>query len=340
MKDKKLLALSKGSYLLHKFSHIYIEDRAAGYPAAQEILKKFPFSIKVTINHYKDLFNRPHQNFLLQKESPKLILAVKDDPYLYKGSEICENFGNTNFYYTSVLLNCIYHCDYCYLQGLYSSANIVVFVNMEDFFRAVKRQLLEGPLYLTTSYDSDLLAFEGVIPYASQWIEFAKAQKGLLVEIRTKSAGYGLIQAHSPTDRVILAWTLSPDEVTQRYEKRTPSLDARLNSIRMAASDGWRIRLSLEPIIRLKGWREIYGKFVDKISEMLPDHWIGDINIGAFRMSRDHFKKIEKSRTDTDIFCLPMKCVQGVMRYEEEEEMLAFLRGRLKEYYSSQKIYG
>ena len=35
------------------------------------------------------------------------------------------------------MFNCIYDCDYCYLQGMYPSANIVVFVNHEDFFDAV-----------------------------------------------------------------------------------------------------------------------------------------------------------------------------------------------------------
>ncbi len=123
------------------FSHIYIEERALDYPFTDKIIHSFPNAQRIIIRHYKDVFNRPRQNFVLQKQSPKLVLAVKEEPFLYKGPEVCENFGYDNFYYASTLLNCLYNCDYCYLQGLYSSANLVAFVNMDDFFRAVKKQL-------------------------------------------------------------------------------------------------------------------------------------------------------------------------------------------------------
>ena len=36
------------------------------------------------------------------------------------------------------MYNCIYDCKYCFLQGLYSSANYLVFVNYEDFLNQIK----------------------------------------------------------------------------------------------------------------------------------------------------------------------------------------------------------
>ena len=103
---------------------------------------------------------------------------MKDEPFLYKGPDICENFGNRHFYYASTILNCIYDCHYCYLQGMYQSANIVIFVNIEDFFEAVDRELsFLGSMYLCTSYDTDLLALEGILPYSRKWIEFAGRRK-------------------------------------------------------------------------------------------------------------------------------------------------------------------
>ena len=41
------------------------------------------------------------------------------------------------------MYNCIYDCKYCFLQGLYSSANYLVFVNYEDFLNQIKIWLLE-----------------------------------------------------------------------------------------------------------------------------------------------------------------------------------------------------
>ena len=33
-------------------------------------------------------------------------------------------------YYFSHMLNCIYDCKYCFLQGMFNSANFVIFTNL------------------------------------------------------------------------------------------------------------------------------------------------------------------------------------------------------------------
>ena len=108
--EKKLLNSS--------FSHIYVEKEAFGYPLTKKILEKFPNSKIIELDMYKEIFSKGNQNFIMQKKSPKLILAVKKENYLYEGAKVCESFGNDNFYYTSSVINCIYNCEYCYLQGV------------------------------------------------------------------------------------------------------------------------------------------------------------------------------------------------------------------------------
>lgn len=326
---------------MNNFSHIYVEQRAASYPIAGHILSRFPKSIRVMIRHYKDVFNRPHQDFRRQKGLTKLILAVKQEPFLYPGPEVCEDFGNDNFYYTSPVLNCIYDCDYCYLQGLYPSANMVIFVNIEDFFEAVEKQLENGPLYLCPSYDTDLLALEGIVPYASRWIGFAGGKQNLCIELRTKSANYNAIAGLSPVEQVVLAWSLSPDEIARRYEKLAPSLKTRLAAAKAAMQDGWQVRLCFEPVLKVQGWQRIYSEFLDGVFEVIPAEKVFDANIGIFRMSSEQFKRISRSRTDTDVFCFPMVYREGgVMSYEDEGKIRDFLYEQLVRYLPPQKIYG
>ncbi|MBM7582596.1 spore photoproduct lyase [Caldicoprobacter guelmensis] len=326
---------------MSKFSHIYIEEGATAYPVTQHVLSRFPRSIRVAIRHYKDVFNRPHQNFRRQKASPKLILAVKQEPFLYPGPEVCEDFGHPNFYYTSPVLNCIYDCDYCYLQGLYPSANIVIFVNIEDFFKAVDRKLESGPLYLCPSYDTDLLALEGIVPYASRWIEFAATRQDLVIELRTKSANYSAIAHLKPAEQVILAWSLSPGEVARRYERLAPPLKTRLTAIKAALQDGWQVRLCFEPLLKVYSWQHVYNEFLDEVFSILPAEKIFDANIGVFRMSKEHFKRISRMRNDTDVFAFPMVCCEGeVVTYEDEKELRDFFYQGLKRYLPEGKIYG
>ena len=172
-------------------SHLYIERAAEKYPMTELLLSRFPTAERVLINNYKDVFARPGQHFQTQKRSIKLILAVKKDNLIYRGSNNAQDFGYPNFHYNALILNCVYNCDYCYLQGMYPSANMVVFVNSDDFFSATSEAIDQRldpvtPLYLAISYDTDLLATESLIPYCHEWIEYSKSKDNLLIEIRTK----------------------------------------------------------------------------------------------------------------------------------------------------------
>ena len=67
----------------------------------------------------------------------KLILAIKREPLLYGGSSMIQDYMTPNVYYNTPILNCLYNCDYCFLQGMYDSGNLVVFVNEQDMMDAI-----------------------------------------------------------------------------------------------------------------------------------------------------------------------------------------------------------
>ena len=123
------------------FSHIYLEKDAIGYPLSELALSKFSASTIVQIDHYKDIFNRKRQNFQLQKKSMKLILAIKREPLLYDGSSMIQDYMTPNVYYNTPILNCLYNCDYCFLQGMYDSGNLVVFVNDQEMMDAIDERV-------------------------------------------------------------------------------------------------------------------------------------------------------------------------------------------------------
>ena len=245
---------------------------------------------KIDIHHYKDIFNRPGQDFLVQKHSQKLILARRHDNFLYKGAAMYERYGHSKFYYATMMMNCIYNCAYCYLQGLYPSANIVAFVNPEDYFPAVKEAL---PAYLSISYEADILALEDLFGYVKIWIEFARKHTDLTLEIRSKSANFAAIADIHPLDNVILAWTVSPQSVIDDFEAGTPSLLSRLSSIKAAIENGWPVRLCIDPVLPISGWEKIYDEMIEQIEAVIS---LKDISIGGFRMPEAQYKKLRKIR--------------------------------------------
>ena len=266
---------------LKRFSHVYLEEGVEDYAITGVILDRLPNATQVSVKDYKNMFARPGQDFQLQKRSPKLILARKKDNFIYTGSLASQNFGYRNFYYNSLLLNCIYNCDYCYLQGMYPSGNMVIFVNEDDFLKATlsaieNRLYQKEPLYLCISYDTDLLAFETVVPYASRFIEFTREQEDLIIEIRTKSANWRCLKDIRPIERCILAWTLSPPLVAKQYEKLTPSSDQRIEAIKHCLELGWPVRLCFDPVLRVENWESVYHSYFESVFKRLPAEKIRD----------------------------------------------------------------
>ena len=327
------------------FSHIYIEESAVPYQWAQRILNRFPKATVIRIGDYKEVFVRSGQNFRLQKASMKLILAVKKDRFLYPGSPNAQNFGLKNFYYNALILNCLYDCAYCYLQGMYASGNPLLFVNLGDYFTAT-RQALErrgdphSPLYLAISYDTDLLAFESIVPYCREWIEFTRNTPELLIEIRTKSANYGSIRDLAPTDQVILAWTISPPSVARAHERGAPPLAHRLKAAKRAIDDGWQVRLCFDPVLRTENWLEHYASCIEETFKTIPADRIRDVTVGGFRVSAAHFKKMRSVRHDSELLYYPYERRGNVLSYPESEntELIEFMMEKLKTHIPENRI--
>jgi len=299
------------------FNAIYIEEEAFEYPITKEIIKSHPNSPIIKIRHYKDLFNRPKQNFGIQKHNQSLILAVKENNFLYKGPEVCQNFGHANFYYTSFLLNCIFDCEYCYLQGMYPSANLVAFVNTEHYKSAIKDAASNEPIFLAASYDTDLIAFHNVIPYMDYFYDFFKANTDIVAEVRTKSGNQSFYRCHEPLENIIIAFTLSPQDIINKFERHTPSLETRIKAIRTAISQGYKIRICLDPIFINPETDSLYEPFFRYIFEKINPDDIWDLGYGFFRMSRDFFKRIE-TKNNSWLFAQDYSHYNDVVSYPLE----------------------
>lgn len=323
------------------FSHIYVEKSVQNHPRAREILAKFPSAEIIEIGHYKDVFCRSGQNHTFQRRSQKLILAAKTGTLIYRGAPVCQNFGNDYFYYTSCIMNCIYDCEYCYLKGMYPSANIVIFVNLEDIFAETEEILKEHPLYLCVSYDTDLLALEKITGYADEWSRFADRHKNLKIEIRTKCANRNFFMEQKPHSGVIYAFTLSPQAVAEEYERHVPSFLERLSCAAKAVAAGFSVRLCFDPMIYIPNWRRHYDEMLEKVFSAIDMGRILDVSVGTFRISQDYLKKMRKQEQDSAIAWFPYQNENGFYHYPNAlmEQMEQYLTGRLKEKITEEKIF-
>jgi spore photoproduct lyase len=320
-----------------RFTHVYVEERALEYPLAQSVLKSLPDANVIRIRHYKDVFDRKRQNAVLQHEYRALIVAVRDGNRVFEGAPVCQSFGNKNFYYASSMMNCPFDCEYCYLKGMYPSSNMVVFVNLEDYRADVEEKLKKGPMYVCASYDTDLIAMNGLTGHADFWKGMAGTHPDLLVELRTKAAP----EITDDTSNVIYAFTVSPVEVVSRYERSTAPVSARIRAAAAALDNGAKVRLCFDPIIKIPDYETAYKKLVDDVASSLDFGRLTDVSVGTFRISSDYLNKMRKAYPDSEVAWYPYVIKDGVAQYEPETDraMQEYVCGLLGKHIGREKIF-
>ena len=349
--DKKEMdqEAEKALPLYPPFSHIYIEEALLGGEEAEAILRKFPKAKCIPIRHYKDLFNRRKQNRALQEKSRKLILAKKEGQRIYPGAPVCQSFSENAFYYASLLMNCPFHCEYCYLQGMYPSANLVLFLNVEDYFSDCQRLIQEkGSLYLCISYDTDLLALEELYPFVERFARFLEKEPNLRIEVRTKAGGESLFRrllkiqlSEDAKKRLIFAFTLSPEKIVSEAEHGTAGLKGRLKAIKMAVEEGFTLRLCFDPMLYHADWERLYTKLLETVFREISMEKLYDISVGSFRISESYLKSMTKACGASPYTSFPYENTDGYYHYPKELllKMEGFLEQKLLEKLPKEKIF-
>ena len=326
------------------FSHIYMERSLLQSPRAQAILAHFPQAQIITIEHYKDVFNRSRQNASLQHQSQSIILAEKKGTLFYPGAPVCQDFGQKHFYYTSLCMNCPFDCDYCFLKGMYPSGHMVLFVNLQDYFQQLEQLLQKHPVYLCLSYDTDLCALESWTGYIEAFQNFLQTHPGLTLEVRTKSACVSLLERLSPHPSLIFAFTLSPTEVAHRYEHFTPSPVSRLKAAKAGIDRGHSVRICFDPMLFLPDWKQQYHELFELLLTVVTPFGLSqvrDFSIGTFRISSDYLKTFRAQFPASPLAHYPFRRMNGYAQYPPElaQAMECYLENRLIKYVGKEKIF-
>jgi len=324
------------------FDHIYVERGVEDHPVTRGIIDRIAPGRITTIDDAQRFFKRPGQDFARQKWAPRLILAHKAHQFLYTGSERVASFGvERPVHYNDMVRNCLFDCDYCFLQGMHRSANILVNVNVEDYVAAVDQHIADyGHLYVSISYLSDLLGFERQFGLVRRWITEARERRNLEMEVRTKSDGFAALADLEPHPGVVLTWSLSPDVVARRSEAGTAAFAQRLLDARRAAQQGWRVRLCFDPIIITDHWQEHYGTAIDDVFRRMPGDSVEEVSFGVFRMHPDFLRRIRTFRTAESLE-REVEVGPAVAAYEERlrSEVFAFMRERLHAHLPPNRVH-
>ena len=324
---------------------IYIETAVLEHPRTQAVCARYANAQFIEIAHYGEVFNSHAQNFRLQKQNPALILAAKHNKRVQVTPAQYETGGSAHYYF-SHMLNCLYDCRYCFLQGMFRSANYLLFVNYDDFLAdiqalAEQHKNASKPVWFFSGYDCDSLAYEPVTRFAEYFVPAFKEIPNAVLELRTKSTQIRSLLNTPPQANVVIASSLSPEPVAKAVESGAPSLAKRLDALAKLQQQGWRIGLRFDPIIWHQDYLANYQQMVTQVFAKLDADKIDSLTLGSFRLPKGYYKTMQRLYPEHWLFAAGLSETDGMVQYTQQIEQEAFsaIQSYCLNFVEAQKIF-
>lgn len=322
---------------------LYIESAIADHPRVASIRRRFPAARVVECERYGEVFNPKAQNFRMQKQRPALILARKHQKFALP-APLGYGIGGRHNYYFSHMLNCLYDCRYCFLQGMYQSANYVLFVNYEDFqqqIRDIAGQTPDEAVYFFSGYDCDSLALEPATGFAEAFLPVFADLPNAWLELRTKSTQIRTLLQREPWPRCVVAFSLAPQSVAEKLEHKAPPLAKRIEAAAKLQRLGWPVGLRFDPLIYQHDYRTQYKAMFEQVFAAIDPSTVHSVSLGVFRLPEHFFKKIHKLYPEERLFASPLRSNAGMVSYRNdlEQAMMADCSEMLLQYITKEQFF-
>ena len=283
---------------------IYYEPKVKDLPITKEIFDKFWDCEKIEIQHYKNLFDINIWNYTTQ---PFIILAKQEHIAILPTPENYWFPWKSFFFKPS--LNCFFNCKYCYLQWTFKNRFPVFFLNYEDMQNEIinkinqeREKWFEWQITFYASNYADLLATEDISHFHEKFIPFCETlPNNILIETRTKSNNITSLLNNKPTNKLEIAFSLSPREIAKQYELWTATLDKKIEAINKLLNNWFRVGLRFLPLLPVNNYQQIYEEFIDEITSSIPIEKISSIAIAPLIFNEwDYNVLIKKYQNNSD----------------------------------------
>jgi spore photoproduct lyase len=283
-------------------NRIFIEKDILSHPRTQNILSNFQKLPQKTIERYDDIWGKVKKPYLQKRDNLNLFIAQKRGTLIKEAPPAYGTVGVPHYYFIHAY-NCIYECEYCYLQGHFHSPDIVLFVNYEEIGKEITHlsKKANGPIWFHAGEFSDSLALSHMTQEIPFYFELFSKIPHAFLELRTKSVNIKGLLKQSPLKNIITTFSLAPEARIKTTDLKTPSLKHRLKAIEKLANHAHPIGLHLDPIIYSENFIEHYGELLDQIVAHLNPVSIKYLSLGVVRFTSQVFHQVQKNYPSSDL---------------------------------------
>lgn len=297
------------------WNKIYLEKSLKDHPRAQSIIEKLNLEV-IEIDDYTDFWGKTKKPYLHKRDSLNLFISEKKGPMVKLAPDAYGKAGEPHYYFVHAY-NCIYECQYCYLQGYFNTPDIVLFINHEEIMGQMKKVLDDHPqtrVWFHAGEFSDSLALTHLTGELELYHQFCLDNPRAIIELRTKSANVRALKNLKPLSNFVVSFSLSPANVAKRIDEKTPSVQARLKAMKEISELGHPIAAHFDPIIYQDQFKELYQELLISMQELNPK--LLYLSLGVVRFTKDVYREVEKNYPDSLIHATSMiKSFDNKIRY-------------------------
>ncbi len=295
------------------FEKIFIEKDILHHYRTKKITSFFPKVKKITIENYRDIFEKVKKPYLQKRDNFYLFIAqkkghvVKPAPSAYG----LEHDSESHYYFIQAF-NCIYECEYCYLQGYFNSPDLVLFINFEDISCEIKKILVKDTakrIWFHSGEFTDSLALTHLTGEIEFFYDFFKSHKRAFWEIRSKSVNIRRLLTLPPLENIIISFSLSPEKSVKKYDHKTASLVQRLKAIETLYKKGFLIGVHFDPIIPSENLLSEYRELFSQLNQHIPLKKLSYASLGAIRYSQKSFLELKRNYPNSNL--LDFEVIKG-----------------------------
>ncbi|SPJ22964.1 spore photoproduct lyase family protein [Palleronia abyssalis] len=179
---------------------------------------------------------------------------------------------------------CPAHCQYCYLAGSLKGPPVTrLFANLPEILDRLPplegqgritstdaARAAEGTTFEASCY-TDPLALEPLSDCLSDTIAwFGQKHGDLSLRFTTKFADTESLEATPHNGRTRIRFSVNAEEIARRFEGGTAPLSARLAAMGRLARAGYKVGLTIAPIMPIDGWQDAYDRLFAQAAAELP----------------------------------------------------------------------
>ena len=307
------------------FHKVFVEKEIAQLQRTQAILSRLKPQAVDYVHRYDSIWGRVKKPYLQKRQELNLFIAKKRGQLVKPAPPAYGPAGSPHYYFIHAF-NCLYECQYCYLQGYFSTPDLVFFVNYEDIFDEMTRILSLHPrsprIWFHGGEFSDSLALASITGELASFFDFFYHHPRAGLELRTKSANLKALDSLAPADNIVVSYSLSPSDSAQELDLKAPSLKARLRAIAQLAQRDYQIAIHFDPIVESLQLEHQYDQLLGQLASALPWSQLTYLSLGVVRFTSAVHRQVSQNYPHSPLFHHPMtKSFDHKIRYSRPHRM-------------------